>query len=221
MTSKRAKDIDIVPALLSLSRLIVLCQFANWLWIRSRSSDHLSVSGQIVWTQPRKTWNKWTFLNGTHTENTMSMKHWSMSGGNHCSSTAISYFVSCLVCDISLSGHFGNMIDLIIEALPICNNLSAIVILRISFPENKLWPCSQSLGYNGYFSLYSFISFILWNWGQIANLAGQLPRQRQRGPATHIMGLYCVILPEFLALLTSFDWCGESKAIYFISAAGD
>ena len=149
------------------------------------------------------------------------LKYWSMIGGNHCSSTAISYFVSCLVCDISLSGHFGNMIDLIIEALPICNNLSAIVILRIWFTWNKLWPCSQSLGYNGYFSLYSFISFILWNWGQIANLAGQLPRQRQRGPATHIMGLYCVILPEFLALLTSFDWCGESKAIYFISAAGD
>ena len=210
-----------VPALLSAIKVNCVVSVCELIVDLDQEQWSLVSVRLIVWTQPRKTWNKWTFLNGTHTENTMSMKHWSMSGGNHCSSTAISYFVSCLVCDISLSGHFGNMIDLIIEALPICNNLSAIVILRISFPENKLWPCSQSLGYNGYFSLYSFISFILWNWGQIANLAGQLPRQRQRGPATHIMGLYCVILPEFLALLTSFDWCGESKAIYFISAAGD
>ena len=47
-------DIDIVPALLSLSRLIVLCQFANWLWIRSSSSDHLSVSGRLSGLSPAK-----------------------------------------------------------------------------------------------------------------------------------------------------------------------
>ena len=132
--SKRAKDIvSAWHCCYRLSRLIVLCQFANWLWIRSRSGDHLSVSGPIVWTQPRKTWNKWTFLNGAHTENIMSMKHWSMSGGNHCSSTTN----NIILCFLSCMWHFLIWSfwehDLIIEASPICNNLPAIVILKVSF----------------------------------------------------------------------------------------
>ena len=194
-----------VNCVVSVCELIVDQEQERWSLVSVRA---------IVWTQPRKTWNKWTFLNGTHTENTMSMKHWSMIGGNHCSSTT-NNIIFCSLWHFLIWSLWEH--DLIIEASPICNNLPAIVILNVSFTENKLWPCAQSLGY---FSLYSFISFILWNWGQIANLASS-PRQRQRGPATHIIGLYCVILPEFLALLTSFDWCGESKAIYFISAAGD
>ena len=137
--SKRAKDIvSAWHCCYRLSRLIVLCQFANWLWIRSRSGDHLSVSGPIVWTQPRKTWNKWTFLNGTHTENIQCQ--WSIEAWlveiTAAAQPTISYFVPC---DISLSGHFALWEhDLIIEASPICNNLPAIVILKVSFLDWRI-----------------------------------------------------------------------------------
>ena len=53
--SKRAKDIvSAWHCCYRLSRLIVLCQFANWLWIRSRSGDHLSVSGRLSGLSPAK-----------------------------------------------------------------------------------------------------------------------------------------------------------------------
>ena len=196
---------------MSVCELIVDLDQEQWSLVSVRT-DCLDSAPQNMKQMNFSQWH----THGKYNVNEALKHEWWKSLQQH--SNIIFCFLSCVWHFLiwSLGDH-----DLIIEALPIYNNLSAIVILRISFPENKLWPCSQSLGYNGYFSLYSFISFILWNWGQIANLAGQLPRQRQRGPATHIMGLYCVILPEFLALLTSFDWCGESKAIYFISAAGD
>ena len=116
-----------VNCVVSVCELIVDQEQERWSLVSVRA-DCLDSAPQNMKQMNFSQWH-------THGKYTMSMKHWSMIGGNHCSSTT-NNIIFCSLWHFLIWSLWEH--DLIIEASPICNNLPAIVILKVSFLDWRI-----------------------------------------------------------------------------------